>query len=67
MKVIVDYDLCEANGLCVRFAPQVFKLDDDDNLHLLIAEPSEALREQVKKAERRCPKAAIRVEEPSDE
>ncbi|MEZ4375789.1 MAG: ferredoxin [Polyangiaceae bacterium] len=63
MKIHIDYDLCEANGVCVKFAPTVFKLDDDDNLHLLIAEPGDELREQVKKAEARCPKAAIRIED----
>ncbi|MCA9626976.1 MAG: ferredoxin [Myxococcales bacterium] len=63
MKIRIDYDLCEANGVCVKFAPTVFELDDDDNLHLLIAEPAEELRDQVKKAEQRCPKAAISVED----
>ncbi len=63
MKILIDYDLCEANGVCVKFAPEVFKLDDDDNLHLLIAEPGDELRDKVKKAEQRCPKAAIRVED----
>lgn len=61
LKVIVDYDLCEANGLCVEAAPEVFELDDNDNLHLLQEEPSEALREKVEKAVRMCPKAALRL------
>ena len=36
MKVKVDFDLCEANAVCMDVAPEVFKVDDDDNLHLLV-------------------------------
>ncbi|WP_414636096.1 ferredoxin [Amycolatopsis sp.] len=32
MKVGVDRMLCEANGVCVSFAPAVFELDDDEEL-----------------------------------
>ena len=31
-------DECEANAICCGIAPDVFELDDDDNLHLLRAE-----------------------------
>ena len=30
MKIKVDFDLCESNGLCEGFAPEVFELDDAD-------------------------------------
>lgn len=62
MRVIVDYDRCEANGLCVAAAPEVFALDDDDQLHLLQAEPHEALRAKVEEAVRRCPRQALRLD-----
>ena len=62
MKIIMDWDLCEANGLCMDAAPQVFKLDDEDQLHILVEEPDEGLREKVEKAVRLCPRAAIKVE-----
>ena len=38
MKVKADYDLCEANRLCESFAPDIFEVDDDDNLNLLTEE-----------------------------
>ena len=34
MRVTVDRDLCEANGVCAGLVPQVFRLDDDDELHI---------------------------------
>ena len=62
LKVIVDYDLCESNALCMEAAPEVFKVDDDDNLVLLQANPPAELRTKVETAVRMCPKAALRVE-----
>jgi ferredoxin len=61
LKVIVDYELCEANGLCVDAAPEVFDLDENDNLQLLQRQPADSLREKVEKAVRLCPKAALRL------
>ena len=37
MRVAVDRDLCEANGVCAGLAPEVFDLDDEDYLHILVA------------------------------
>ncbi len=44
MKIVVDYDLCEANAVCMEQAPEVFKVDDEDNLHILQESPPEKLR-----------------------
>ncbi len=63
MKVVVDYDLCEANAVCMGHCPEVFKVDDEDNLHILIDSPSEELREKVEAAVRLCPRQAITLEE----
>jgi len=62
MRVIVDWDLCESNALCMREAPEVFEVREDDNLYILMEEPPEELRAKVKAAERACPKTAIRIE-----
>jgi len=40
-------------------APEVFDLDDNDQLHLLMENPPEDLREKVELAVRTCPKQAI--------
>jgi len=62
MRVVVDYDLCESNALCMAAAPEVFEVRDDDFLYLLQDEPPEELREKVEEAVRRCPKQAITLE-----
>ncbi len=59
MKIVVDYDLCEANAVCMTKAPEVFKVDDEDNLHILIESPPEALRAKVEEAVRLCPRQAL--------
>ena len=62
MKIKVDYDLCEANAICMEQAPEVFKVDEEDNLHILTEEPSESLREKVENAVRLCPRQALKLE-----
>lgn len=62
MRVVVDYDLCESNAVCMAVAPEVFEVDDDDNLNLLQEEPPEELRPKVEEAVRRCPKQALSIE-----
>ncbi|MBA2325148.1 MAG: ferredoxin [Actinobacteria bacterium] len=63
MKVVVDYDLCESNAVCMGIAPEIFEVRDDDNLYLLQEEPDESLRPKMEEAVRRCPKQAISIEE----
>lgn len=62
MRVVVNYDLCESNAVCMGIAPEVFEVRDDDLLYVLQEEPSEELRAKVEEAARRCPKQAITVE-----
>lgn len=62
MKVVVDYDLCESNALCMDSAPEVFEVRDDDFLYVLQDEPPEELRAKVEEAVSRCPKGAITIE-----
>lgn len=62
MKVIVDYDRCEANGVCVGIVPEVFDLDDEDNLHL-VGDVTPALVDKVRRAVQGCPRAALSLEE----
>ena len=63
MRVVVDYDLCESNAVCMAVAPEVFEVDDEDNLNLLQEEPPEDLRPKVEEAVRRCPKQALSIED----
>jgi len=61
MRVIVDFDLCESNALCMAAAPEVFEVRDDDLLYVLQEEPPEELRDKVNEAARSCPKVAITI------
>ena len=61
MKIVVNYDLCESNAICMAVAPEVFEVRDDDFLYLLTEEPGEELREKMEESVRRCPKQAITI------
>ena len=63
MKIVLDYDLCEANALCMESAPEVFRVEEDDTLTVLIEEPGEELRAKVEEAARLCPRQAITLME----
>lgn len=63
MRVRVDTDSCEANGVCVSLAPDVFELQPDDTLHVLLPTPGEDLRAAVEEAVAGCPRAAIRIDD----
>ena len=63
MKVVVDFDLCESNAICMAVAPEVFEVRDDDFLYVLAENPEESLHDKVREAAERCPKQAITVED----
>ncbi|MCC6226510.1 MAG: ferredoxin [Microthrixaceae bacterium] len=63
MKVVVDYDLCESNAVCMSVVPEVFEVRDDDLLYLLDEHPPEELRGRIEDAVRRCPKQALSIED----
>ena len=63
MRVVVDFDLCESNAVCMGIAPEVFEVRDDDFLYVLQEEPDESLRPKVEQAVRSCPKQAIKIED----
>ena len=59
MRVVVDFDRCESNAVCMGIVPEVFEVREDDFLYVLQEEPSEGLRAKVQEAVRLCPKQAI--------
>jgi ferredoxin len=63
MRVVVNWDLCESNAVCMGIAPEIFEVRDDDNLYILQEHPDESLRPKVEEAVRMCPKQAISIEE----
>jgi ferredoxin len=63
MRVRVDRDLCEANAVCAGLVPEVFEVDDEDNLIILAPVVPAALAAQVRHAVRSCPKTALSLDE----
>ena len=63
MRVVVDYDLCESNAVCMAILPEVFEVRDDDFLYVLNETPDESHREKLVEAVERCPKQAISIAE----
>ena len=44
MKIVVDFDKCTSNAVCMGIAPEVFEVRDDNFLYILQEEPPEELR-----------------------
>ena len=63
VKVVVDFDTCDGNGVCMSICPEVFEVKDDGFLYLLQDEPGEELRDKVEGSVVSCPTQAITVEE----
>jgi ferredoxin len=64
MKVHAELDKCEGYANCVVAAPNVFSIDDDENL-VIVTDPSppEDKREAVEEAVRNCPTTALSIME----
>jgi ferredoxin len=60
-KVVVDFDRCESNAVCMGVAPEVFEVRDDNFLYVLQEEPADDLRPQVEAAVAQCPTQAISI------
>ena len=63
MKIVVDFDKCDSNGVCCGLAPEVFELDEQNFLVIKQEEPGEELRALLEECVRSCPTAAISLEE----
>jgi ferredoxin len=62
-RVVVDWDLCESNAVCMAVIPEVFEVRDDDMLYVLNETPPDTQRAKVEEAVARCPKQAIAIAE----
>ena len=61
MKIVVDYDACASNAVCMGLLPQVFEVRDDGFLYILDEHPPEALRAELEVAVQSCPTGAISI------
>jgi ferredoxin len=60
IKIKVDMSQCQRYGQCVFEAPQVFRLNDNDDLEYT-AEADDSERKNVKNAVDICPMQAISI------
>ena len=64
MNVTADLDLCQAHQMCHLEAPDVLGFDESaDKVVVLVAEPQESERENVRRAVRYCPTMALTLTE----
>lgn len=61
MRIVVDYDLCEANARCMKACPEIFEVDENDNLIVKRETFDAALAPKVEAAVKACPRQAIRI------
>jgi len=61
VKVVVDFDVCASNAVCMGLVPQVFDVRDDGFLYILDEHPPEDLREDLEVAVNSCPTGAISI------
>ncbi len=59
MKIVIDFDLCESNAVCMDVCPDCFRVEEDDTLTVLIENPPTELQPKVEEAVRLCPRQAI--------
>ena len=62
MRVVVDFDKCKSNAVCMGVAPEIFEVRDDGYLYVLDETPPEAMRPKMDEAVRTCPTGAISLE-----
>ena len=62
MRVVVDFDKCKSNAVCMSIAPEVFEVRDDGYLYILQEEPPESRRSAMERCVRECPTGAISIE-----
>jgi ferredoxin len=66
VKVVVEYESCEANGICAGIAPEVFDLDEGDQLNV-VAQPGPDTIDRVRQAVQSCPKVALKLTEDTED
>ncbi|MGV0656368.1 ferredoxin [Mycolicibacterium thermoresistibile] len=59
MRVVVNRDRCEGNAYCVKYAPEVFQLDDDDYAVVTVDPVPPEHEAAVEKAIAECPRVAL--------
>ncbi|MDP9028412.1 MAG: ferredoxin [Actinomycetota bacterium] len=59
MRVQVDRARCEGHGVCEEIAPEIYRLDDDGVLEILLDPIPAKLEAKAESGARLCPVAAL--------
>ena len=60
-RIHIDRQLCQGHAMCMGEAPDLFQVDDHNQLHVPNDTPTIASLEQAQRAARHCPNQAIRI------
>ena len=63
MKVVVNFDLCTSNAVCMGIAPEIFEVRDDGYLYILNENPGPELEAKLRESVAGCPNGAISIGE----
>jgi ferredoxin len=62
-RIVVDRDLCQGHAVCADEAPDVFRLDDEDKVEVIVDELTPEQVARVRIACSFCPTRTIRLVE----
>lgn len=60
-RIVVDWPLCDGNGVCTVEAPELLEINDDDSLVVLSEVIDDAVLDKAEAAVRVCPKRALKI------
>jgi sterol 14-demethylase len=63
LHVVIDRQLCQGHAACMAEAPEIFQVDSQGKLTVLMEAPSSERYGQLRQAKRYCPTRAITLVE----
>ena len=60
-RIVVDDDLCQGHGVCESEAPELFEVNRDRKVELLLVTPSDDQRRAAELAVKYCPTHALSI------
>ena len=62
MKIVVDKTKCSSIGLCEATAPDIFEIQADGALHIVMDDIPEDRRHELEQACENCPTQALSID-----
>ena len=61
LKAAVDHSRCQGHARCWQICPEIFNLDSEGHVELLMQQVPEELSDRAREAALNCPEGAITV------